>query len=53
MIIFREAKREDLERIVQLLADDMLGTGREDVSIPCIRHMSRRLKRLAKINIMN
>lgn len=34
MIIFREAKREDLERIVQLLADDMLGTGREDMSIP-------------------
>lgn len=34
MMIFREAKREDLERIVQLLADDVLGTGREDVSSP-------------------
>lgn len=53
MMIFREAKREDLERIVQLLADDVLGTSREDVSSPYIRIMKKRLKLLVEIAIMN
>lgn len=33
-IAFRPAQREDLEGIVALLADDPLGAGREDPSLP-------------------
>lgn len=31
---FRKAETEDLERLVQLLADDPLGASREDVAVP-------------------
>lgn len=33
-VIFRQAARADLEPIVALLADDALGAGREDASLP-------------------
>lgn len=32
--VFREARREDLEAIIALLADDPLGAGRQDASLP-------------------
>lgn len=31
---FREARESDIEALVRLLADDVLGAGREDVSMP-------------------
>ena len=33
-VIFRQARREDLEKIVSILADDELGQTREDPSLP-------------------
>jgi len=33
-VVFRQADRADLEGIVALLADDALGAGREDASLP-------------------
>lgn len=41
ILTFRQAVRDDLERIVQLLADDELGKTREDFSLPlpsCYEH---------------
>ena len=33
-LYFREARESDIEALVRLLADDVLGAGREDVSMP-------------------
>ena len=33
-VIFRQAVRDDLQAIIELLADDALGANREDASIP-------------------
>ena len=33
-LIFREAKRDDIPNIVKMLADDKLGSKREDYKVP-------------------
>jgi GNAT superfamily N-acetyltransferase len=46
-LTFRPAIREDLERIVQLLADDPLGSKREAVSLPIASSYERAFEAIA------
>jgi len=47
-ITFRQAKRADLERIVQLLADDPLGSRREMFTLPLSRSYERAFEAIAE-----
>lgn len=47
-LTFRKAVRTDLERIVQLLADDPLGSKREKASLPLSRNYERAFEAIAE-----
>lgn len=47
-LTFRQAVRSDLERVVQLLADDPLGSTREVFSVPLLSSYERAFDEIAK-----
>ena len=46
-LTFRQSKREDLERVVQLLADDPLGSTREAFTLPLASSYERAFEAIA------